>query len=518
MGLHLGFKKTVLLVLLMPVFAGNAQNGDDPVRLEFPSGTNYDIFKIVPYGSKGLMLFHASDQVNQEGIRKWVFSRINNRLEILWTRDFPIHDQLHFLSYTNEKDDYYLLFQHQGKIKQDEPNIQILHCNPDDTTMFSMNGSLPEKSEVVSFKVNQGKAIIGLNDKDMQARLYFVDLNTGQVKDIQMVSGGNSFVEDIFMTADGNTIYALVNHFTGRRDNFMVLNIYSPDGNTQGSFIIENPEKDNKLNLGRVTSDTNGVLYVAGTFNNPSGPDYNVNKRNDISAAGFYLCRLDSTRQSFIRFYNFLEFPNFFSAMNGSEWMRAKRYNQKKPNDHYSMNYKLLLHDLIVKDSQLLFISEAYYPEYITVTDMVYDYYGRPYPQTYTVFDGYKYFAAFFAAFNPEGKILWENGLDIWNIKSNTLTYHISAQFDEEDLITVYNSEGKLASKLFRNGESIGEMEYDELQTLYNRDRVMEDENSRIIPWYNNFYLAFGYQSIRNNILPSSNKRSVFYINKIIYQ
>ena len=43
---------------------------------------------------------------------------------------------------------------------------------------------------------------------------------------------------------------------------------------------------------------------------------------------------------------------------------------------------------------------EAFYPEFRTVSDISYDYWGRPVTQTYTVFDGYRFFNSILAAFN----------------------------------------------------------------------------------------------------------------------
>ena len=182
------------------------------------------------------------------------------------------------------------------------------------------------------------------------------------------------------------------------------------------------------------------------------------------------------------------------------------------------MNYQLLLHDIIIHNQQYVQVAEAYYPEYNTVSYMTYDYYGRPIMQSYTVFDGYKFFNFVVAGFDGDGNLIWDNGSDIWNVKTNFLEEQLTAHFDMNDLVLAYNSEGKIASHVYENGLEIGDLEYAPLELRHKADRLMEDNGSIIIPWHSKYFLCYGYQKIRNNSVANLNKRTVFYMNKVAFE
>ena len=54
----------------------------------------------------------------------------------------------------------------------------------------------------------------------------------------------------------------------------------------------------------------------------------------------------------------------------------------------------LLVHPLIVHNGQIIFMGESYMPEYHPENFTEFDFYGRPYINTYNVFDGYRYTSA----------------------------------------------------------------------------------------------------------------------------
>ncbi len=54
------------------------------------------------------------------------------------------------------------------------------------------------------------------------------------------------------------------------------------------------------------------------------------------------------------------------------------------------------------------------------------------------------------------------------------------------------------------------------LESKYRGDKVMEDLGSRMIHWYDNYFICYGYQKIKNNRI-SGGKRTTFYFNKLAF-
>jgi hypothetical protein len=88
---------------------------------------------------------------------------------------------------------------------------------------------------------------------------------------------------------------------------------------------------------------------------------------------------------------------------------------------------------------------------------------------------------------------------------------------EDNDLVMAYNHDGKIAWKFIREKKTVTNISYANIETKYSKDRVNNEQSSQLIPWYEHYFLATGYQTIINNYLPSQNRRNVFYINKIVF-
>jgi hypothetical protein len=220
------------------------------------------------------------------------------------------------------------------------------------------------------------------------------------------------------------------------------------------------------------------------------------------------------------RYFNFLEMENMTGYLKSKEYVQAlKKAERKDQNpDKYSLDFDLLLHEIIRRDSLNYFVSEAYYEEYHTVTSTYYDYYGRPVPVSYTVFDGYKYFNAFISCFTDEGEKLWDNGLEIFNILTFDLENRVNVYFNHDDVVLAYNREGKIGAKIINGQQIVEGVEYYPLESKYSEDKIIGDSKSNMEYWYDNYFLAYGFQNIKNNSLIGNDKRIVFYINKVFFQ
>ena len=61
----------------------------------------------------------------------------------------------------------------------------------------------------------------------------------------------------------------------------------------------------------------------------------------------------------------------------------------------------------------------------------------------------------------------------------------------------------------------IEKLDFTPLELGYPNDKLLSETKSRMIPWYDNFFLCYGYQEIKNISLEHDNKRLVFFFNKV---
>mgnify|MGYP001123540931 CR=1 FL=1 len=90
--------------------------------------------------------------------------------------------------------------------------------------------------------------------------------------------------------------------------------------------------------------------------------------------------------------------------------------------------------------------------------------------------------------------------------------------FQDNNFISMaYVNNGKVYSQTVEGPIDIGASEI-EIETKLKKDRISGDESNYIIPWYDDFFLIYGYQKLNNRTLGDQSVRTVFYANKIAYQ
>jgi hypothetical protein len=139
-------------------------------------------------------------------------------------------------------------------------------------------------------------------------------------------------------------------------------------------------------------------------------------------------------------------------------------------------------------------------------------------PVSYEVFDGYKYFNAFISCFDRNGNKLWDNGMEIFNILTFDLTNRVIVYFIENETVLAYNREGKIGAKIFNGTNVVEGVEYYPIESMFVNDKIMADSKSSMEYWYDNYFLAYGFQTIKNNSQSDTDKRVVFYMNKVSFQ
>jgi hypothetical protein len=162
-------------------------------------------------------------------------------------------------------------------------------------------------------------------------------------------------------------------------------------------------------------------------------------------------------------------------------------------------------------------MAESFSPQYHSENFTDYDFYGRPFTNTYNVFDGYRYKKALIAGFDTSGKLIWDNSTDIHNLISFELNPRVIPYSKGDHIVLIYQGDGKIASEIIHHNEVIEKLDFSPIELEYKNDKLVSETKSRMIYWYGNFFLCSGYQEIKNVSLERNNKRLVFYFNKVSF-
>ncbi len=272
------------------------------------------------------------------------------------------------------------------------------------------------------------------------------------------------------------------------------------------------PIQENRFLTSCSSSDLGGKEVFAIGMHAPSPSSYST---------GIYITKFDDFNRSFIQFYDFTDFKNFFEykGKNERERLEKKKKRKEAHGKKLTVSYRIEMHEIQKQEGQFIFVGEAYYPTYRTVSYTSTGPGGTPIVRSRSVFDGYQYTHAIVASFDELGNINWCNTfkLDLER-KPLSINRNVALSFVEDMVNVAYCSGTTIKSISFKNGEMVQEKQTEPIDTGSEQDRIKNWQSIEIDYWYDNYFIINGTQRIVNSEnLNAKRKRKVFFINKIKY-
>jgi hypothetical protein len=497
----------------------NLSGQNDPLlRIEIDVKSDAATYKLIPVGELGFVMFYETT-ITQDDYQFWIFVAYNKFMQEIWKKDVPVFENMSYRKKAVDGEYVYLLYHDIDKKKSEVYNYQILKINVTNGKYELFSGEVPDNSRFVEFGIFENFIIAGLDTDEEQSGIYSLNMLTKETEPVFEYQTDRSKVESIYIDTLNNTYLGVFNVHTSRSAFYYVIKEFNANGEEINSIVVQ-PEENKKLNTGKLVTVNSNERLLIGTYDFVKGGSIDRKDYFSNDAIGFYSIRIVNNEQAESNFYNFLNLENMTGYLKSREYQMAKKKAERSDDDpdKHSLNFDLLLHEIIQKDSMYYFITEAYYEEYHTVTSTYYDYYGHPVPVSYSVFDGYKYFNTFISCFDQQGNKIWDNGMEIFDIISFNLVNRSVVYFLEDEILLAYNRDGKIGAKIIDGAEVVEGVEHFPLETNYVNDKIIADTKSNLEYWYDNYFIAYGFQTIRNNSLINKNKRVVFYVNKVAYE
>ena len=516
---------TIIIILLNVLFAFSQKSG--PKRIEIKTKVSINNYKIFPIGSKGLILINQSNQ-KENNQRIIFFSRYDKNLKSIWTKKILIERYFLYEEYFHSDDKLYVFFKAVvgGKVLIQVVCIDIISDN-----ISNLKYSIPFKGKIDYYKIINNSVYLageisptfidnfsqvcfsftlvplftGLKTYKIKPFIIIHDLINNTNKKVLPQFKGDANIIDVSANKNSGTINVVFENYVKPKKKVISVNEYNNEAELLSSININTLPDKNLLTGKIIKTDKNEKIFI-GTYSNSTSK----RKKSSNISEGLYFSKIANNKQEFNKYYNFNKFKNFYATISAQLKKRIIKKNQKGKT--VNVGYNLLVHDEIFqKNGQYIVIAEAYYPEYHT--EWRYDSYGRAY--TVEVFDGWRYTHAIIAAFDKDGKLIWDNTFEIMDIISYKLKERVKILKDEESIVMIYSAGGYLHSKIIEGTEVIEKKESIKIPTKFKDDAVRKNYNSDIAHWYDNYFITWGFQKIRN---ASLKKREVFYFNKIAFQ
>jgi hypothetical protein len=549
-------KKLLLIALLITTTFTVWSQKSEPLRLEIPAPSGSDPFNYVTAGKYGICIFFPTVSGSGKDSISWSFTMTDEQLKEKWHRMVPLHKDVTYLKSLSTKEAVYLLF-HDTK-QNKEGNIFVFMIIPRLQVITEHRASIPDKAEVVDFEISDNVAYIGYNSRKSQPGIIGFSLVTSEKSKYDITTEKDALLLDISVDTTRQDIFATYKIQYSSTRNHLFVNQYNLPGTLVKTFdFTEQVEKKN-FNSAQFIPRGEGNGIVAGTygFNVTSTrrqydyydnyynsyyynyyspyysrqPDYDANEDKTPVSDGYFTATVTNGVADKIKYYNFSGFSNAFKYITDPNALRAKARPLKKKektaesesanidilNDK-TLNLRLITHELLINNGQVIISSEAYSPEYHTNTQMSYDFYGRAFPTSYQVFDGFRYSHAFVAGFDSSGNMLWNNGMEMRDIITKYLNRKLNCLFENDETVLYYNANNKVAFKTIKGSSIVENTSYTTLVPKRTNDQPYDEYLGTIEHWYDDYFIATGYQTIRNNYL-ENNKRNVFYISKMAFR
>lgn len=505
-------KYLLTFIVLLYSLTGLGQSG--PVRVEFEAPVNSDIYRLVPCGERGVLSFYETKDLAGEESKNWFFILFDTNLTEIWKAHIPVITGAEFQDYLLADSVLSLFFLNTGKVRTGKDNFQFLIIDLVNGISMEKRGLFPVESAFKKMVVQGQRAYLALNLKNDQAAVYTVDLVTSEIIDFNIVLPDQNTIEDLVYDPYQQQVLVLVSNFLSRKQEKTYLLSLAPEGTYRYDMEISTSLGSKYLNAARIFPMPDSTFMVIGTYGSlasklPSTSDY-----FGIESAGVFSTRIKGRKQEFMNYFNFMEFRNLRAGVSARDFYRLPK-KKVRESAEYSLNYELLAHDPVFHDSSLVILLEAFYPEFRTVSDMAYDYWGRPVTHTYTVFEGYRFFNSILAAFNLKGDLVWDNSIEVNLPLTRRLEKRTSFFFDDQPVLLFYNDGSRISYRVGLKHKELVPFSKLSLETTEIGDRVTATGFSQVRHWYGHYFLAYGYHTIRNNSLVNRNERTVFYINKI---
>jgi hypothetical protein len=487
------------------------------LRVEIPVKSDNETHRLIPVGEFGVVVFFKSVEVVDQDKVKWYFSFYDSDLKLKWSKGIALNVNLDYLQYSTARDTLNLLFTNNGKDKASDQILQVVRLSLTKNVFIGLQGKIPENAVITDFKVRNHHAFIGFNVKNEPARLLRMDLLSGNNTLFSLSGQELSLLSDFDIdTIDGN-VSAVIRKQVDKNQSCYFFTLLDSTFKVIGETPIPEASPGQDLNSARLMPLSSNEFIVSGTYGTFSGQKSNGKPQMPDESTGIYFASIKGFTLQFLKLYNFLDFQNAGQLVNGSDMESLKKKAKKKNKElsEYSLELTLLAHPLRISKQRLIFLAEAFYPQYHTENFTDFDFYGRPFTNSYTVFDGYRYKSAVVAGFDMTGKLLWDNVFEIRNLVTNELTPRVVLFPEGDNDVMAYLSEGKIASKIIHESKVVEKTDYSPLESGFPNDKLLTESKSKMVSWYGDFFICYGYQEIKNVALENNNRRWVFYFNKI---
>lgn len=528
------FRNIVLLVLLIITFQKIQAQSVKRIEIPLPSG-NSQLFTI-PINEQGVLVLTQLSKTN------FTLNRFDTNLDQVWAINGTIDGNLDYVKHCFDGKNLYLLF---SRYRSNVYEVIKVNIGPGFIEKYQIMSV--DRMEVSDFQaINSSIFIAGMVNN--QPVILFTNLVERKTKVLPTALKSQAEIQS--MELDTSTAIVNVTYAVGTRGkNYqLVVKSFDEDGK-QISQVVMNPENEYAMMNGKLNLVSDSTEVMFGTY----GHKNSIGSSRGPTSQGIYFSKLLDNEITDLKFHSFTEFKNFFNFMGErqKEKQEKKIQDKKEKGSDLRLDYRLLVHDIIKQDDKYIMVAEAFYADYRYNNYSpfgAYNGFGSPYSSFYNpyrwgygyyglyspfssyyspwgwgnryygnqqTFDGWIYTHAIVAAFDEKGNLLWDNSIEMKDVKEQKLSEKVKASVKGDEITLSYSNKGQIFTKIIKADKVLEDTQGAKVATQLEGDKVKQTTSDAIDYWYKNYFIASGYQRITND--NEGGRRNVFYMNKISF-
>jgi hypothetical protein len=528
-------------LIFLLVFCIQFSNAQSVKRVEIPiPSTSTEMFTI-PVHDQGVLILNEINKTN------FSLTRFDINLERVWTVNGTMDASLDYVKHSYDGKNLYLLF---SRYRSNVYEVVKVNIGPGFIEKYQIMSV--DRMEVSDFQaLNSSVFIAGVVNS--QPVILFTNLNERKTKVLPSALKNQAEIQSMELDTTSDIVNVTYAVGTRGKNYQLVLKSFDENGK-QISQVAMNPDNEFAMMNGRLSLVSDSTEVMFGTY----GHKNTIGSSRGPTSQGIYFTKLVDNEVTDVKFHSFTEFKNFFNFMSDRQRERQERkiQDKKEKGEDLRLDYRLLVHDIVKQDNQYIMVAEAFYPEYKYNNYNPYGFggnnswssFGSPYSSFYNpyrwgygnyglyspfssyyspwgwgnrnynnsqTFDGWTYTHAIVAAFDEKGNLLWDNSIELKDVKEQKLTEKVKASIKGNEIALSYSNKGQIYTKIIKAEKVVENTQPRAIDTQMEGDKVKQTTSDNIDFWYNNYFIASGYQKISND--QEGGKRNVFYLNKVSF-
>ncbi|MFN8355613.1 MAG: hypothetical protein U0Y10_14245 [Spirosomataceae bacterium] len=492
-------KLLVYLFLIGSASVAQAQL-EQSTRIELTKDAKDDEeLDVIPLQQNGVLVTLKKTDYFASSPFVWKFTKYDTQLKEQWKAEFKVgFGKNPLLSYHNKHYLYWLFGD------PDSDDISIYKLDLVSGEVDEIEGEILAVEVVSHFRVLGNTAILAgkYHDKPVVALFSFFDKSTKVLPDLY---SNHIDITDLEVDDDTQQVIVFSRTLTQKTGCQLAIRRYSYDGKLL--FTSTFPKGDHTLLSGKLIHINESEYLLIGNYA-PTCSSY---------SQGIYVTKVKGDETFPIKYIEFSELANFFNYMKPKrqQKIQEKIARKKEEGKEAHFRYMLMVHDFVkMPNDELVLVAESFYPQYKSPVNMV-----NPLMRSGDRnSESYRYTHALICGFDKNGNMRWDNSFPLKDLETERLSQQVQVTLQQNRLVLAYPKEGKINTQLISGSKVVKEKEEFEVKTTYENEKVLFAENASLSAWYDQYFLAWGFQKIESTKDKNTSQREVFYLNKLTYR